>query len=105
MKNLIEIINTDGTENVLNKQKFSKMKNQVTIYTSGKSLFTLENYDKIAGVCHPLNITVHSEVSKLKARAMHENGQLHHVYGIGDRKVLTDVNLKRGLNLVNFKVV
>ena len=80
------------------------MKNQVSIYTNGKSLFTLENFNKTSGVCHPHNITFHSEVSILKARAMHENGQLHYVYGIGDRKALAGVSLKKSLNLENFKV-
>jgi hypothetical protein len=74
------------------------------IYTNGISLFTLENYDKTAGVCHPLNITLHSEVSKLKARAMHERGQLHYVFGIGDRKELAGVALNRKMKLENFEI-
>ena len=74
------------------------------IYTNGISLFTLENYDKTAGVCHPLNITLHSEVSKLTARAMHERGQLHYVFGIGDRKKLACVALNRKMKLKNFEI-
>ena len=74
------------------------------IYTNGFSLFTLENYDKTAGVCHPLNITLHSEVSKLKARAMHERGQLHYVFGIGDRKEISGVALNRKMKLKNFEI-
>jgi hypothetical protein len=74
------------------------------IYTNGKSLFTLSNYDKAAGVCHAHGITIHSEVSKLKARAMHENGSLHHVSGSGDRKELNSVSLNRNLKLNNFTV-
>ncbi|WP_372938716.1 hypothetical protein [Seonamhaeicola sp.] len=74
------------------------------IYTNGISLFTLENYDKTAGVCHPLNITLHSEVSKLTARAMHERGQLHYVFGIGDRKELSGVALNRKMKLENFEI-
>jgi len=74
-----------------------------TIYTNsiGK-LFTLENYDKVAGVCHAHGITKHSEMSKLKARAMHENGSLHYIFGIGDRKVLSG-NFKRG-EVSTFKI-
>jgi hypothetical protein len=76
----------------------------VTIYTNGKSLFTLEDYGKTAGVCHPLNITLHSEVSKLTARSMHERGQLHYIFGIGDRKELADVALNRKMILENFEI-
>lgn len=67
-----------------------------TIYTNGKSLFTLENYSKSAGVSHANEITIHSEVSKLKARSMHSNGQLHYIFGTGDRKSLAGISLKRG---------
>lgn len=67
-----------------------------TIYTNGKSLFTLENYSKSAGVSHANEITIHSEVSKLKARAMHSNGSLHYVFGIGDTKAIAGISLKRG---------
>ncbi len=73
-----------------------------TIYTNGKSLFTLNNYDKTAGVCHAHGITIHSEVSKLKARSMHENGTLHYVSGSGDRKELNGISLNRNLKLNNF---
>lgn len=76
----------------------------VTIYTNGKSLFTLENFDKTAGVCHPHNITIHSEVSKLKSRAMHEGGQLHYIFGTRDRKELAGVSLNRKMKLENFKI-
>jgi len=77
---------------------------KTTIYTNGKSLFTLENYGKTSGVCHPHKITIHSEVSKLKARSMHERGQLHYVFGIGDRKELADVSLSRKMKLNNFQI-
>lgn len=77
--------------------------NTVTIYTNGKQLFTLENYGKTAGVCHVNGITIHSEVSKLKARAMHSNGTLHYVYGYGDRKHLKNT-LRRGAKLGSFDV-
>lgn len=76
----------------------------VTIYTNGKSLFTLEDYGKTAGVCHPLNITLHSEVSKITARAMHSKGELHYIFGIGDRKVLSGVALNRKMELENFEI-
>ena len=76
-----------------------------TIYTNGKSLFTLENYGKTAGVCHINGITFHKEVSKLQARFMHEKGQLHYITGSGDRKVLTGVNLRRKTTLGDFKVM
>ena len=76
----------------------------VTIYTNGISLFTLENFSKTAGVCHPLNITFHSEVSKLTARAMHERGQLHYIFGMGDRKELAGISLKRNMKLENFEI-
>jgi hypothetical protein len=74
------------------------------IYTNGISLFTLENYGKTSGVCHPLNITLHSDVSKLTAKAMHERGKLHYVFGIGDRKELASVALNRKMKLENFKI-
>jgi len=76
---------------------------KTTIYTNGKSLFTLENYDKTAGVSHANNITIHSEVSKLKARAMHSNGQLHYIFGTGNRNVIAGVALKRG-QIANFSI-
>ena len=76
-----------------------------TIYTNGISLFTLENFDKTAGVCHPHQITIHSEVSKLKARAMHEEGKLHYISGSGDRKELSGVSLNRKMKLKNFKIL
>lgn len=75
-----------------------------TIYTNGKSLFTLENYGKTAGVCHPLNITVYSEVDKMTARAMHSRGQLHYIFGIGDRKELAGISLNRKMKLQNFEI-
>lgn len=75
-----------------------------TIYTNGKSLFTLENYGKTAGVCHVHGITIHSEVSQLKARAMHSNGSLKYVFGIGDRKEISEVSLSKRSKLNNFKV-
>lgn len=76
---------------------------KTTIYTNGKSLFTLENYDKTSGVSHANNITIHSEVSKLKARAMHSNGQLHYIFGTGNRNVIAGVALKRG-QIANFSI-
>ena len=79
------------------------MRNTI-IYTNGISLFTLENYGKTSGVCHPHNITLHSEVCKLTARAMHERGQLHYVFGIGDRKELSGVSLNRKMKLKNFEI-
>ena len=79
------------------------MKNTV-IYTNGKSLFTLENFGKTAGVCHPHNIAIHSEVSKLKARAMHERGKIKYVFGTGDRKELAGISLNRKTKLKNFKI-
>ena len=77
---------------------------KVTIYTNGINLFTLENYDKTAGVCHPHNITMHSEVSQSIARRMHEGGKLHYIFGSGDRKVLAGVSLNRKMKLENFKI-
>tara|TARA_R110000824_G_scaffold34903_4_gene110139 strand:+ start:2496 stop:2735 length:240 start_codon:yes stop_codon:yes gene_type:complete len=77
---------------------------KTTIYTNGISLFTLRNYNKAAGVCHALNITLHSEVSKLKARSMHENGQLHYISGMGDRKVLSALSLNRSMTFNNFNI-
>jgi hypothetical protein len=74
------------------------------IYTNGKSLFTLENFGETAGVCLPHNITMHSEVSKIKARAMHENGTLHYIFGTGDRKELAGVSLNRNMKLDNFEI-
>ena len=77
---------------------------KTTIYTNGKSLFTLENFDKTAGVCHPHNIIIHSEVSRLQARAMHERGKLHYILGAGDRKELAGVSLNRKMKFDNFKI-
>lgn len=59
------------------------------------TLFTLEDYDKVSGVCHANGITQHSEMLDLQRRAAHESGQLHYVFGIGDRKFLRDFK-KRG---------
>ena len=78
---------------------------KVTIYTNGKSLFTLENYGKTAGVSHVNEITFYKEVSKISARAMHTNGTLHYVIGMGDRKVLKGVALKRKQRLGNFDIL
>lgn len=77
---------------------------KTTIYTNGKSLFTLENYSKTAGVCHVNGITIHSEVSKLTSRAMHEKGQLHYIFGTGDTKELSGMYLNRKMKLKNFKI-
>ncbi|HET8738064.1 MAG TPA: hypothetical protein VFM69_15845 [Pricia sp.] len=76
----------------------------VIIYTNGKSLFTLEDYGKTAGVSHPLNITLHSEVSKITARAMHESGKLHYIFGTGDRKELAGIALNRKMKFENFEI-
>lgn len=35
---------------------------------------------------------------------MHTKGQLHYVFGSGDRKALSDVSLKRGQQLGEFKI-
>lgn len=75
------------------------------IYTNGKSLFTLENYDKVSAVCHINGITFHSEVSQLKRRAMHENGMLKYIFGTGDRKLLSNVNLKKNTKIGNFTIL
>ena len=77
--------------------------NTTTIYTNGKSLFTLENYSKSAGVSHANQITIHSVVSKLKARSMHSNGSLHYVFGTGDTKAISGISLKRG-QVSTFKI-
>lgn len=74
------------------------------IYKNEKGVrFTLENYDKVAAVSHANNITFDKEVDKTTARAMHERGQLHYVFGIGDRKELTG-RLRRGKEYGNFQV-
>ena len=77
---------------------------ETTIYTNGKSLFTLEDYSPSAGVNHVNGITVHSKMSDLKRRAMHSNGNLHYVFGIGDSKELANVALNRKMKLNNFKI-
>lgn len=79
------------------------MKNVTILKNEKGQLFTLENYDKVACVSHPNNIIFDREVDKATARAMHERGQLHYVFGIGDRKVLTG-KLRRGKTYGNFKV-
>ena len=78
---------------------------KVTVYTNGISLFTLENYGKTAGVSESNGISFHKEVSKISARAMHSSGTLHYVIGIGDRKVLKGVALKRKQRLGNFDIL
>jgi len=79
------------------------MKTTKTVYTNsiGK-LFTLESYDKIAGVCHVHGITKHSEMDKRSVRALHEKGSLHYISGFGDRKVLAG-NFRRG-QVSNFNI-
>lgn len=77
---------------------------QVTIYTNGKSLFTMENYGKTAGVSHVNGITIHSTVSMLKKRAMHSNGSLHYVHGVGDAKAISGVSMHRGMIAGSFVV-
>jgi hypothetical protein len=77
---------------------------KITIYTNGKSLFTLENYDKTSGVSHVHGITLHSEVSQLMARSMHEKGQLFFIFGEGDRKELSNVQLSKKTKLNNFEI-
>ena len=77
---------------------------KTVIYTNGKSLFTLEDYSKTAGVSHVLGITLHSVVDVATARAMHERGQLHYIFGTGDRKELQNVSLNRKMKLNNFEI-
>jgi hypothetical protein len=75
-----------------------------TIYTNGISLFTLENYSPASGVCHANGVTIHQRVTKRQARALHANGSLHYVYGIGDSIVIKGRPLKRGMNAGSFNV-
>lgn len=77
---------------------------KVIIYTNGKSLFTLKKFDKTSGVCHAHGITIKEEVSKLKAMSMHEQGRLFYVDGIGDRKHLSGVQMKKNTILGDFKI-
>jgi len=77
---------------------------EIVIYTNGSQLFTLENYDRGAGICRPLNITIHSIVSEIRARYLHSHGTIHYVSGIGDRRVLVENKLRRNFNIDNFKV-
>lgn len=77
---------------------------KTTIYSNGKQLFTLENYGKTAGVCYQNGITIHSTVSKLKARAMHSKGALLYVFGYGDTKMLKGAKLERGAKIGNFEI-
>jgi hypothetical protein len=35
---------------------------------------------------------------------MHENGSLFYIGGIGDRKVLKNITLKKGLKIENFSI-
>ena len=88
----------------MSKQKHKAMKTTKNIYTNGKSLFTLENFDKSAGVCHVHGITLKAQVSAHDARVMHEKGQLHYVYGMGDRKELAGLQLNRRIKLNSFTV-
>ncbi len=86
----------------------NKLKNEVMentrIYTNGKSLFTLENFGKTAGVCETNGINLHSTVSQEKAQAMHQRGQLHYVFGTGDRIELNGIKLSRRTKLDNFNI-
>lgn len=77
---------------------------KVAIYTNGISKFTLENYDKVSGVCHVHGITKVEEVSIQMKRAMHSKGQIHYVIGIGDRKHLSGIPLKRGMEIGGFEI-
>ena len=77
---------------------------KTTIYTNGKSLFTLENFGKTAGVCHQHGITIYKEVNIHKKRAMHERGNLLYVFGTGDRKELSRISLNRKMNLKGFEI-
>jgi len=77
--------------------------NATTIYTNGKSLFTLENYSKSAGVSHANQITIHSVVTLRKARAMHSTGSLHYVFGTGDTKDIAGISLRKG-QISTFKI-
>jgi hypothetical protein len=77
---------------------------KITIYTNGKSRFTLSNYDKVSGICHVNGITIVKEVTPRVARRLHENGSLFYVQGIGDRKALKNITLKKGLKIENFKI-
>ena len=77
---------------------------KVTIYTNGKSLFTLESYGKTSGVSHANGVTIHSFVSVLTKRAMHERGSLHYVVGYGDMKAIDGVAMSRNKVLGSFTV-
>lgn len=80
------------------------MKNEIKIYTNGHTLFTLEDHKGATGTCHPLNITLHSVVDKLQARAMHTKGKLHYIFGIGDRKELANKPLNRKMKFDKFEI-
>jgi hypothetical protein len=84
--------------------KTTKTKKTTTIYTNGKSLFTLSNYDRVSGICHANGIMIAKEVTQRVARSMHENGSLFYVQGIGDRKALKNITLKKGLKIENFSI-
>lgn len=75
-----------------------------TIFTNGISFFTLENYSPSAGVCHANGITIHKKVSPLRAKALHSNGTLHYVTGIGDTKHIKDLKMRRGLKIGSFEI-
>jgi len=75
-----------------------------TIYTNGKSLFTLEDFGKTAGTCEVNGISKYDEVSDTLRRSMHANGQLHYIFGIGDRKEIKGISLKKGIKLEFFQV-
>lgn len=77
---------------------------KTAIYTNGKSLFTLDNYDKVAGVSFANEISLYKEVNTLTARAMHSKGTLHYVSGMGDRKMLKGVSLKRNQTIGSFSI-
>ena len=76
-----------------------------TIYTNGNQLFTLENYDKTAGISELNQISIYDEVTKFTARAMHSTGSLFYIFGIGDRKFLNkQQDFKKNIKINNFEI-
>ncbi len=96
----------DAINNVRKERKFLVLQN-----AQGQK-FILKDFQPSASVCYPNQIVpaFYDEngkpemTSQSMVRAMHERGQLHYIYGSGDRKVLTNAILKRGKKIENFEI-
>jgi hypothetical protein len=75
------------------------------VYSNGKSLFTLVNYGPNAGTSTAHGIIRHGEISEQMKRKLHSDGALHYVFGVGDRKALKGIDLKRNTIVGDFEIL